>query len=443
MCNDYSYYYPLPGRIDGCLESDAQTINPPEIRGIFSIKRKEMTKVLENSTLLTDLRVANSSWDTYSELTSRWNESYRPRVTEARLGVVATRLATFRQTGRHEVLTIDETDQPGGNFKFNGMAAVVDATLKNNPDVERFYIFSAGNAGAALVASISERNKRATLAGEHNKSVIVDTPRTLVLSKRNQLTGPNSTIYAVHDSIETAKVVSEMRAKNDDAGVFIHAYDNIDAIAGQGMVAHRAIQGLLARHQEGSLDITKDRITFLLQRGGGSLLTAFACAVQELKSRGIGGDNLQVVEVRPKESHERYDGLHVNEPGSYAKTVLDDPGFVQGTVHVSDVDTGRAMLDAHRRFGKQYEPSGLAGLAAVNSIWNSLPPTTFVTVLSGANSSPEAYKHFTGAPGCNQRAVLAGLESRSLKEVLQQQYDPYAEWQPTPHYYGRTPARRP
>lgn len=390
-----------------------------------------MTTVLEKPVGRTDTHQSPSSHGTYADITDRWAD-YEYGRTEERLGVVATELATVRTTGRHTVLAMDETRQPGGNFKYNGMAAVIDKAIAECPDIDTFYIGTAGNAGAALVAAVRNRRKRA----------VIDAPSSLVDSKRDLMTSPASTVHAEHPSVEAATAAAGQRAEADSFGKFVHAYNDLDAIAGQGMVAHRAIRGLLARHREGRLDLSKDRVTFLLQRGGGSLLTAFACAVRQLKEQGVAGDNLRVYEVRPYESIERFDGLFVKAPGSYAESILRDDTYVHDTVYVDDVDAGQAMLEARRRFGRTYEPSGIAGLAAVQQLWNSEPPTTFVTVLSGANSSPAAYEHFTQAPGRHQKKLLTDLLGRSLDELLAQPYTPGQRWQPTPHYYGRTPATK-
>ncbi|HSH18584.1 MAG TPA: pyridoxal-phosphate dependent enzyme [Candidatus Saccharimonadales bacterium] len=385
--------------------------------------------------------------DTYGALLERW-EDYTAGKTEEQLGITPTALEQVRTPGRHRLLVLDETGQPGNNFKYNGMAWALRRKLADDPSLRRLYIGSAGNAGAALVAAAFHHN---SLSGNdrlaaQDLEVVVDTPQSLVPAKRQLLEAPNSSVHAEHPSVEAATAKAMARAAEDERGMFVHAYDDLDAIAGQGMVAKRTLVSLLERGEQGSVDLRRQRIRLLVQRGGGSLLTGFACELRRLQERGDLGENVELHEVRPVESPDKYDGLNVSAPGSYAGSVLDDPRFVHGTVHVNDLDTGRAAHHmALHTGGRRFEPSGLAGVAAFKQLQTTeAEPTVCVAVLSGANYSPEAYAYFRDAPRRNQAKLLGSFASRSLEELQNQGFDPdrHAAWQPTPHFYGRYPASR-
>lgn len=359
---------------------------------------------------------------------------YHPRQTEAELGLLYTKPEMLHDTGRHVLLTQDETVQPGGNYKSNGAFWKVAQVLRDWPEVPGFYVGSAGNAGAGVVAA-------ASAVGKH---VTVETPDTLVASKRALLETPLSTVHSEHASVEQATAAALARAEAE-GGVFIHPYDDLDMIAGQSMVGMRAVLGLLEQQDAEQLDLTRDPVTFLVQRGGGSLLTGVACAVYALKQAGLAGDNVRVLEVRPEESEDLYDGLKVAKPGHYAQSILDDSAFVQGTVYINDEATGRAANRLYKHYGKRFEPSGMAGVAAFEQLRANTPePTVFVTVLSGANTSDEAFQYFAETPArlnAARQEQVRHLGGRTLAELQAQTFDKNnSRMRLLQHAYGRYPA---
>lgn len=374
-----------------------------------------------------------SSEDVCQEVTRRWAD-YEPGATEEYLGIVPTELEQVRVAGRHALLAMDETRQPGNNYKYNGIAVALDRKLaeratQDDKPVRRIHIGSAGNAGAAAVEAARRRGLW----------VVVQTPKSLVQSKRELLESENSEVHAVHDSVEASTDAAKTRASADEHGLFMHAYDDLDTIAGQGLVAKRAIASLLQRQELGRVDLQRERVAFLIQRGGGSLITGFACALQEAKKDGVFGDNVELYEVRPSESSDRYDGLRVKAPGKYAQAILDDPCYVNGTVCINDFDTGRAAGDAGRHFHKRFEPSGLAGVAAFEHLRDSSEPATFVTVLSGSNTTSEGYAYFADAPRRSQAATVRSFVSRTRRELLDVPYGAPSSQQLNPCDYGRQP----
>lgn len=383
--------------------------------------------------------------DTYMEIAGRWQD-YEPGITEERLGITdtsldAVRLDRLRIQTAHKLFVMNETVQPGNNFKFNGAAEALRRKLAENPKLRRLYIGSAGNAGAALVAAAGHYNH--ALPGEARDSqglqVIVETPANLVPRKRTLLTTEHSTIHPIHTSVEAATAAAQQKAENDPDGVFIHAYNDLDAIAGQGFVAKRAFRSLLALQQSGGVDPERTTVKVLVQRGGGSLLTGFACELYNLKQQGVLGDTVQLYQVRPQESVERYDGLHVSTPGAYAQTVIDNPEFVSGTVYIGDKHTSKATLAMGHTYYKPFEASGLAGIAGFYAEQEKDDPTIYLTVLSGANYSSETYSYFKDLPRREEARILGSLVNRQYVEA-----DTVMEYKPpqglNPCYYGRHPA---
>lgn len=372
-----------------------------------------MTAVLEKYPVV---QQAPSSHETFQSLKEAWSE-YLPGQTEADLDLHYTQLEPLAGTGRHTVLALDETQQPGNNFKSNGMRWKIQRLMQQQSHLERLYIGSAGNAGAAL----------ASAGSAFGLDVIVDAPESLVSSKKALLNQYGSTVNAVHDSVEAATSAAAGRAAEDSLGAFVHPYDDIDAIAGQGMIGLRALEGLLTMQTSGQLDLQKDPVTFLVQRGGGSLLTGIACAVHEKKLQGLFGDNVRVTEVRPEESVHMYDGLNVVEAGTIARSVIEDREFVHDSISVNDEETGRAAQLLRRRYGPGilFEPSAMIGVSAFQKLRASTEkPTTFVTVLSGSNTSREVFTQFLDVPYQKSQERLRHLGSRTLEELQAQPFDP-------------------
>ena len=360
---------------------------------------------------------------TYSEILEHWS-NYQPEITERQLGINPTQLDTVRLDrlrifGGHKLLVMDETVQPSNNFKYNGLSAALHHNLTEHPGLRKIYIGSAGNAGAALVAAAGFYNNKLEFSGYDSRrlEVVVETPTDLVEMKRTLLTSDFSAVNAVHASVEAATAVAKQKAEDDPDGIFIHAYDDPAAIAGQGFVAKRAFRSLLNMEAAGAINLSENRVKILIQRGGGSLLTGFACELYNLKQQGILGDTVQLYQVRPEESLQHYDGLRVTMPGSYAQTVIDDPEFVAGTIHIQDQHTSKAVHAMGHTYHKRFEPSGLAGIAGFYKEQAVDDPTIYVTVLSGANYSSKAYDYFKDLPRRKETEFLGSLTSREYVDV--------------------------
>jgi threonine dehydratase len=320
---------------------------------------------------------------------------------EQRLGIEHTRLTEIDVSGAHRLFVLDETKQPTEAFKYNGMAYAVDTLLEERPETGSFYTWSAGNAAAAIQQA----------AANNGRKGVFFTPRGIPNPKRDKIEELGGTVVAEHDDPVTGLLAAEAAAKADPHGAFLHPYNNLYAIAGQGLVGRRLLEGLLEHDIQGPIEV-------LVQRGGGSLIGSMASV---LRAANIA--NVHLSEVRPDRIDDdkldkRYDGLAVETPGSYAAAILGDERFFDGTtVYISELHTGLAGLRMARSrpfSGRKFEPSGLAGVAAYEKLaGQNRKPKTFVAVLSGANVTQEAYDDFADAPRRVQQELL-----RSLGEPL-------------------------
>jgi threonine dehydratase len=317
--------------------------------------------------------------------------------TEMRLDIVRTELVEVQVNGPHRLFVLDETQQPTGAFKYNGMAVAVDAILRERPETETFYTWSAGNAAAAIGKAAANNGRRG----------VFFTPRGIPDPKRDKIEELGGTVVAEHDDSVAGLLAAEAAAEADPHGVFLHPYDDLEAIAGQGLVGRRLVEGIKGLGLEGPIVVP-------IQRGGGSLIASTA---SNLRAASL--PDTRLLEVRPERTEAggldtRYDGLKVEAPGKYATAILGDERFFDGTtVHVSELHTGLAGLRMARSrpfSGRMFEPSGLAGVAAYEKLASqNSEPTTYVTVLSGANVAQEVYDDFADAPRRVQQRLLRSL----------------------------------
>lgn len=325
------------------------------------------------------------------------------------MGVVETTLEEVDvEDGSHRLLVLDETVQPGGAFKYNGAAYWMLRTAEET-DVETVYTFSAGNAGLSVATAASSMDRKAVVFG----------PKDMSEAKEEANKAVGADVDKSSDSVMDAKPSATAAAEADAHGELFHPFNDPYGVGGQGLVAERLVQGLHERHAEGDLDLYNDPVDILVQRGGGSLIGGIAAAVRAEKAARRMGDNVRVVQVRPEEDeagnpNRFFDGLAVRDPGDLTAPVINDERYVDDTVHVTERAAGKAAIRLFEARGVRYEPSGLAGVAAYETMSpvDERPNTTYVTVLSGANVTDARAKELvalgTSIQGNSQTNVASG-----------------------------------
>lgn len=303
------------------------------------------------------------------------------------MGVVETKLEEVPVHGPHRLLVLDETVQPSSAFKYNGAAHALLRAAEAGP-LSAVHIASAGNAGlAGTIAAVRLGAKSFVYMPKDGSPVKADA---------NRAEGAEVDM----SSKDVAGAIGLASGKEDLANghKHFHPYNDEHGVAGQGLVGIRVVEGILQQVEDGKLDPFNDDVEILIARGGGSLLAGVAVAVMQARQAGLIGTNVRVREVRPERNddgslNKTFDGLAVEEPGSLTAPVLRDRRYVEDVVAVSEADAGNAAVRLDDIRGKHYEPSGLAGAAAFErlSAQNHGKPTTYVTVLSGANVTAERY----------------------------------------------------
>ncbi len=328
-----------------------------------------------------------------------WRVNEITAADQERLGIVQTSLQEVAVQGLHRLFVLNEM-QPGNNFKYNGASVAVWQTLREDPSVTTFVTGTSGNWGSSLAA-----------AGQGvGKQVICYTPWDVPQPKRKLMTASGGEVRADCADVSQATKAAQDYAHSHPNSVFMHAYDNLWGMAGQKLVGKRLVAGIRQLRESSE---RPGRIN--LQRGGGSLEAGVASAV--FASR-LGG--LTLADVRPEQVagglDPWFEGLAVAEPGRYAQAILGDKRFVQAQEVVSRVQVSRAARLMATALGRQFEPSGLAGVAACLADMDSnLEPTDYFAVLSGANVTDERFRELANAEQGAALQVVARQAARGRR----------------------------
>ena len=186
------------------------------------------------------------------------------------------------------------------------------------------------------------------------------------------------------------EALAEAQRYADETGaVFVHPFDNVDIVAGQGTL------GLELLDQIPNLD------TVLMGVGGGGLLAGVAVAIKE-RARELGRE-VKIIGVQA-ENAAAYppslaadalvplskvstiaDGIAVGRPGQLPFSIIKE--LVDDVVTVSEDSLARALIFLLERAKLVVEPAGAVGVAALLDGKIQNPGTTAV-ILSGGNIDP-------------------------------------------------------
>ena len=266
-----------------------------------------------------------------------------------------------------------ENLQRTGSFKTRG-AYVRISRLSEEERSHGVVAASAGNhaQGVALAAQ---------LLGIKS-TVFMPEGAPIPKEKATRAYGADVTVHGryLEDAMEAAKAFAA-----ETGAVFIHPFDHVDILAGQGTVGLEI------------LEQSPDVQTVLVPTGGGGLLAGVAIAIKALRPdvRIVGvqaegaaayPDSLaQGAPVALRSMKTMADGIAVGRPGELTFAAVRD--HVDEIVTVTEDSLSRALLALVERAKMVVEPAGAAAVAALLD-----NPTGFetpaVALLSGGNIDP-------------------------------------------------------
>jgi threonine dehydratase len=252
---------------------------------------------------------------------------------------------------------------------------------------------------AKLSPSERDRGVVAASAGNHAQGVAVAAARLgikarifmplgVALPKLAATQGHGAEVVLHGHNVDEA--LAEAQRYSDETGaVFVHPFDNVDVVAGQGTI------GLELLDQIPNLD------TVLMGVGGGGLLAGVTVAIKarakelgrEVRIIGVQAENAAAYPpslaadalVPLTKVSTIADGIAVGRPGQLPFSIIRE--LVDDVVTVSEDSLARALIFLLERSKMVVEPAGAVGVAALMDGKIENPGNTAV-ILSGGNIDP-------------------------------------------------------
>ncbi|MCC9205357.1 threonine ammonia-lyase [Arthrobacter sp. zg-Y769] len=284
--------------------------------------------------------------------------------------------ALARETGSPVYLKCENL-QRAGSFKVRG-AYVRMAKLSPSDKARGVVAASAGNhaQGVAVAAA------RLGIAAR------IYMPLGVALPKLAATRGHGAEVILHGHTVDEA-LAEAQRYADQSGAVFVHPFDNVDVVAGQGTIGLEL------------LDQIPDLDTVLMGVGGGGLLAGVAVALKS-RARELGRE-IRIIGVQA-ENAASYppslaadalvpltrvstiaDGIAVGSPGQLPFSIIRE--LVDDVVTVSEDSLARALIFLLERAKMVVEPAGAVGVAALMDGKIENPGNTAV-ILSGGNIDP-------------------------------------------------------
>lgn len=254
-----------------------------------------------------------------------------------------------------------------------------------------FKIRGAYNKISKLSPAEKKRGLISSSAGNHAQGVayaanrlgveaIVVMPQTAPLIKVEATKGYGAKVVLAGDCYDAAYEEAERLKKNHNY-VFIHPFNDIDVVEGQGTIALEILQDLQATDY------------ILVPIGGGGLISGIAMAAKainpSIKVIGIEPDGANAMKASIEQDRLIFldkvetiaDGVAVKNPGDLTFSIIRN--YVDEIITVSDFDIMEAfllLLDKHKLVGESAGVLSLAGLKKIREKNKKI-----VCVVSGGN----------------------------------------------------------
>ncbi len=264
-----------------------------------------------------------------------------------------------------------ENRQKTGSFKIRG------ASNKIASMVER-------GEGCPVVASSAGNHAQgvAYAAKKFGIPATIVMPKAAPIAKVQATEGYGAKVVLAGDCYDDA-YAEACRICQEEGAKFLHPYNDVDVIAGQGTL------GLEILSELPEVD------TIIVPAGGGGLLAGVACAVKQLKPHvkvyGVQAEGADAIARSYKERRHVCtdcastiaDGIAVKAPGDITVELINR--YADGVVTVSDSEIADAILMLIERCKQIVEPAGATPLAAVLHGKIDVEGKKVVCVMSGGN----------------------------------------------------------
>ena len=264
---------------------------------------------------------------------------------------------------------------------------------ENRQKTGSFKIRGASNKIAALIDSGNRGPVVASSAGNHAQGVAyaakrfgipatIVMPKTAPIAKVQATEGYGARVVLEGDCYDDA-YAGACRICEEEGATFLHPYNDLDVIAGQGTLGLEILSDLPY------VDV------IIVPAGGGGLLAGVAAAVKLINPRvkvyGVQSEGADAIArsyaekrlVTTDSASTIADGIAVKAPGDLTVELINR--FADGVVTVSDPEIANAILLLMERCKQIVEPAGATPLAAVLSGKLDVRDQRVVCVMSGGN----------------------------------------------------------
>ncbi len=289
--------------------------------------------------------------------------------------------------------------QPVFSFKCRGAFNKIYRELQSNPELTGVITASAGNHAQGVALSAKKLGIEATIV----------MPTTTPDIKVSAVKAYGAKVLIKGDNFDAAKDFSLDLAKKEGLA-FIHPFDDIDVIAGQGTIAHEII-----RQHPDKID------AIFIPVGGGGLASGMAGFLKTVNP------DIKIIAVEPADAASFYearkagrriklkevgtfaDGVAVRQVGKLTFSILKD--LVDDAITVTTDQICAAIKDTFEDTRAICEPAGAVSLAGLKKYVESkgLKGKTLVALNSGANMNFDRLRHVSERSelGEDREALLA------------------------------------
>ena len=289
--------------------------------------------------------------------------------------------------------------QPVFSFKCRGAFNKIYQSLQENPGLSGVITASAGNHAQGVALAAKKLNLKATIV------MPTTTPDIKVTAVRAY--GAKAVLHG--ENFDAARDYSLELARKEKLA-FIHPFDDIDVMAGQGTIAHEII-----RQHPGKID------AIFVAVGGGGLIAGIAGFLKAVKPE------TRIIGVEPDDAGSFYaarkagrrvklkdvgifaDGVAVKQIGKHTWPILRD--LVDDVILVSTDQICAAIKDTYEDTRAICEPAGALSLAGLKKYvdQHDITGQTMVTINCGANMNFDRLRHVSERAeiGEEREALLA------------------------------------
>ena len=281
------------------------------------------------------------------------------------------RSETFSKMAGCDVYLKYENLQKTGSFKIRGAYNKISELLEQG-ETESVVASSAGNHAQGVAFAASKLGINATIV----------MPKTTPIAKVKAAEDYGATVI-LHGNYYDDSYNKAMEIQLETGAEFVHPFNDLSVIAGQGTIGHDILQALP------NVDIV------FVPAGGGGLLAGTAFYLKNINPRikVIGVQAEGAAAIKQTFDNKEFttlqavntiaDGIAVKVPGDITTGIIND--YVDDVVTVSDSEISSAILNLLERCKQMVEPAGAASLAAVLGNKVDVAGKRCVCILSGGN----------------------------------------------------------